>query len=673
MPVRGDEDFREANRARLVELLASRCTDEHRIGLNLEHIIVRQNSLAPVSYAEPDGMKAVLEGLAGEYENRILEEGNLVGLSRPGETVSLEPGGQLMLATGPHNDMDAIEHAYLDFRIRLRNVLEQLGLHAPLVGYHPTARAAELEVAPNPRFECIADLLGEQSPYGVPMMRGTASLQVTIDCRSGCDAVRKLRIASALAPILSLITDNAPVFEGRPRRMKMARMHAWMSMRQDRVGTIPGVMDESFSLARYADYILSRQAIYTRDEAGKVCPAGDATFDELFANRPMTDLELDHALSMVWTDARLRDGVEIRAADAMPFDFTLAYTAFIDRLFYDERNLILLDTLFEGVCEEAIVAAKKSFIENGYGGQAYGKSAAFWADALLVLASGGPSEYEMYRYIEPLLSMSKVRLTLAESWNGDERSVTERQDDAPDAAVQTGGPVIGIMPHYEFETSDLFIREGAISGIVAAGGLPLVLPRTDSTFLTWRMLESCDGFLLTGGHDVDPNTYGEMRHMHQMRSIRARDEREIGLVSAAIEQGKPVLGICRGMQVINVACGGSLHPDISDCAPDTDIAHMMKPPFNRTEHEVLVEPDTILHEVMGKDRIDVNSMHHQCVDKVGAGLRVCATAPDGVIEGLERAEGFVLGVQWHPEHIWRVSEDSFKLFKALVEAAAKTR
>ncbi|MGI6220721.1 MAG: glutamate-cysteine ligase family protein [Coriobacteriales bacterium] len=671
MANRDNGDFREANRSHLVDLLASRFSGERRIGLKLEHILVQKNSLAPVSYSGEHGMHAVLEGLAGGYEEKIIEEGNLVGLSRPGESITLEPGGQLMLSMSPFDDVDGIEKSYLDFRLRLFHVLERLGLHAPMVGYHPTARASELEVAPNPRYERIADLLSSQSPYGVPMMRGTAALQVSLDCKDEADAVRKLRIASALAPILSLITDNAPVFEGEPRKMQMARMHAWMSMEQDRVGTVPGIMDPGFTLARYADYILTRQAVYVREADGTIRSASNATFDELYGHREMSCAALDHALSMVWTDARLGDGVEIRAADAMPFDYTLAYTAFIDRLFHDDRALSLLDTMFDGVTEEDIVAAKTSLIERGYGGQVYGKSASFWTDSLIVLATGGPDQFDMFRYIEPLFSMTKARLTLAGTWDGEESGVAERRTESSDVAVRSGAPVIGVLPHYDFESGDLLVREGVSSGVLAAGGLPLVLPRTDSTFLMWRILETCDAILFVGGHDIDPNSYGELRHVHQMRSIPKRDIREIALARAAIEMGKPILGICRGMQVINVAYGGSLHADISACAPDTELEHMMNPPFNHPAHSVAVAPGTHLREIVGTDSIEVNSMHHQCVGKLGEGLRICAKAPDGVVEGIEDPEGFILGVQWHPEHMWRVDEHAFALFKAFVAAASK--
>lgn len=184
-----------------------------------------------------------------------------------------------------------------------------------------------------------------------------------------------------------------------------------------------------------------------------------------------------------------------------------------------------------------------------------------------------------------------------------------------------------------------------------------------------QALEGIDGLLLTGGGDIAPEHYGGSAHPSIVDVEPDRDRFELALVAEARKRGVPILGICRGIQVLNVACGGSLVPDIASdqTAP---LEHNLKvpphQPFSRA-HEVWVEKDSLLgsliKERLEADAVDVNSRHHQAVKDVADGFRVTATAPDGVIEAIEDPRAaFCLGVQWHPENFWRTGE-----FRALFE------
>ena len=150
--------------------------------------------------------------------------------------------------------------------------------------------------------------LGNQAYEGICMMRGTASLQISIDFRHEADAMRKLRIAQIIAPVLSLICDNSPMFEGEERTCNMVRTAVWAAMNQDRVGTIPGSLDPNFSFGDYADYILSREAILvpSADSPGGWHYVADQTFDEVYADREMTDAEVEHALEELRRDSSRR-------------------------------------------------------------------------------------------------------------------------------------------------------------------------------------------------------------------------------------------------------------------------------------------------------------------------------------------------------------------------------
>jgi putative glutamine amidotransferase len=191
-------------------------------------------------------------------------------------------------------------------------------------------------------------------------------------------------------------------------------------------------------------------------------------------------------------------------------------------------------------------------------------------------------------------------------------------------------------------------------------------------------LEGLGGLMLTGGGDVAPAKYGEPPHPTIEEAEPGRDEFELGLVSLAREQGLPILAICRGVQLLNVAYGGTLVQDIPSQVPGALTHKLEVPPHQAFElaHEIWIDKDTMLSKLMRErlsdtDACEVNSRHHQAVRRLGPGFVVSATAPDGVIEAIEDpAAGFCLGVQWHPENFWRTGE--FRpLFEGLLEAAKK--
>ena len=211
-----------------------------------------------------------------------------------------------------------------------------------------------------------------------------------------------------------------------------------------------------------------------------------------------------------------------------------------------------------------------------------------------------------------------------------------------------------------------------VASIEASGGRARVLEVSESPK---TLLGEIHGLLLTGGGDIDPAFYGEGRHESIEDAEPGRDEFEIDLARRAMEANLPLLAICRGAQVLNVAAGGTLVQDIPS-AVRTELPHAIARPKDHVAHDVRVVPSSNLERVLGSAVIAntcrVNSRHHQSVARVGQNLVASATAPDGVVEAIESPSApFCLGVQWHPENFWRTGE--FKpLFDAFI-AAAKTR
>jgi putative glutamine amidotransferase len=191
-------------------------------------------------------------------------------------------------------------------------------------------------------------------------------------------------------------------------------------------------------------------------------------------------------------------------------------------------------------------------------------------------------------------------------------------------------------------------------------------------------LSGIDGLVLAGGEDVAPARYGEPPHPSVVDVDPARDEFEIGLIAEARRRGLPILAICRGIQVLNVACGGTLVQDVPSQVKGALEHRLAVPPHEpySLAHEVWLDKDTLLANLMRErlsdtDSCDVNSRHHQAVRQVAAGFAVSATAPDGVVEAIEDPSArFCLGVQWHPENFWRTGE--FRpLFEGFLEAASQ--
>ena len=404
---------RETNIEAFIAYFESGITDDDTgLGIELEHTIISEANLEQVSYSQDKGISWVLEQLSSDYGEKITDfEGDLLGLMRPGEAITLEPAAQLEISAGPFETLDAAMNCFESFETRLEDVLAPVGKRALLTGYHPKAKACELELIPKKRYEFMDYYLGKIGPYGTYMMRGTASTQVSIDYSSVDDCLRKLRIAFALTPIFSLMCDNSPTFEGKPRTHQLARTEIWLKCDPERCNLVPGVMDKNFSLRSYAEYILDTPAILVPCNKREWCYT-ENTFGELYADKPMQRSDIEHALSMFFTDVRLKTYVEIRPADALPIPYAIAYAALIKGLFYSNKNLDQLDKILCDVQDSDVIEAKYSLMAKGYNAQVYHMPVAELADTLIGLAKSALDQGDR-DYLEPLADLVMRRTTLA--------------------------------------------------------------------------------------------------------------------------------------------------------------------------------------------------------------------------------------------------------------------
>ena len=233
-------------------------------------------------------------------------------------------------------------------------------------------------------------------------------------------------------------------------------------------------------------------------------------------------------------------------------------------------------------------------------------------------------------------------------------------------------PVIGITSSYVRQTLNsegVYVHHDYHRAILAAGGLPIILPAAPLNVIPFYM-EMCDGFILSGGEDVDPIYYGQAPHKKLGAVFAERDQFELELIPLILEQKKPLLAICRGLQVLNVAFGGTLWQDLPSQV-NGSIQHSQTNHRSVPIHQVTLAGHSRLAKIIQSTTVNVNSLHHQAIDALGKGLAAVGHSPDGLIEAVEIEEnGFVVGVQWHPESMVPGSVEMSRLFSQFVHSAS---
>lgn len=229
-------------------------------------------------------------------------------------------------------------------------------------------------------------------------------------------------------------------------------------------------------------------------------------------------------------------------------------------------------------------------------------------------------------------------------------------------------PIIGIVSLYDEEKESLWMLPGYVEGVEGAGAGAVILPLTEDGAVLSRYVQLCDGFLFPGGADVDPALYCQEKTERCGAPCPQRDSMEKLFFPLALETGKPILGICRGAQFINVMLGGTLYQDLPTEFP-SGVTHHETPPYDKVAHMVAVAENTPLHRAVGAGEMAVNSYHHQGIKELGKGLKAAAYAPDGLVEAVcLPGHRFLLAVQWHPEFSHKTDENSRKIFRAFAEA-----
>ena len=229
-------------------------------------------------------------------------------------------------------------------------------------------------------------------------------------------------------------------------------------------------------------------------------------------------------------------------------------------------------------------------------------------------------------------------------------------------------PLIGVMPLWDEGKKSIWMLPGYQEGIREAGGTPVIFPLTEDKEELEQLCSLCNGFLITGGQDVDPAIYRETPIPQMGEICTVLDQMERQVLEYVIKEDKAVLGICRGIQYLNAMLGGSLYQDLNVQHP-SKTEHHMEPPYDRVIHQVQIIDGTPLHQLLQVTELGVNSYHHQAVKTLAPSLTVMAESEDGLVEAVYMPKkNYVWAVQWHPELSFQTDKYSRKIFESFVAA-----
>ncbi|WP_408956393.1 glutamate--cysteine ligase [Natroniella sp. ANB-PHB2] len=386
-------------------------TTQQNLGVEFEHFIVEQNTWRAIDYREDDGIEDILEELARKGWKEEKENGYLVGLTSQQAEVTLEPGGQIEISIYPKGEIKKLEEVYFNFLEDFIPILNKKGYYLITSGYQPKSKIEQIEWNPKQRYQIMSDYLGAKGETAHNMMKGTAALQVALDYESEIDFIHKFRVANALSPLFAILTDNAPIFEGEVYLQQTLRTYIWDNTDPARTGIIEGVFDEDFGYRKYGEYILTREPILLKTN-NQYLSTGEKTCQEIFEENEFGLQELEHVLTMVFPDVRLKQFIEIRMTDSIPPDLSWAMLALYKGLFYDQQNLKRLYKLVRGFSLEEVLAARERSMLDGLDAILGNYKLIELAKQLLEWAKRGLASSEV-DYLEPLTKIIDSKETLA--------------------------------------------------------------------------------------------------------------------------------------------------------------------------------------------------------------------------------------------------------------------
>ncbi|MCM1992570.1 glutamate--cysteine ligase [Oceanirhabdus seepicola] len=394
-------------------LKSGETTNENfKLGMEVEHFIIKEDTLESVDYYEENGIRDLLKELKkSSHWEEIFEQNNIIGLKRNGSTITLEPGAQVEISVRPFEKIEDIEREYVSILKEIKRCINKRKQDIAIVGYHPKSKIKDIPFIPKERYSFMKEYFKDKGKYALNMMKGTASTQISIDYESEFDFSRKFRVANFLSPLIYCIFDNSPVFEGEQWKGNSLRIDIWDNCDNDRSGIVKGALGEEFNYESYARYILERPPIITKRKDEYIFTK-DMSVKEVFSDSEMNSDEIEHILTMFFPDVRAKNYIEIRMADALPYPYNLSYAAFIKGIFYGENSLNWLYEESLKYTEDDLNTFKKEVVSFGMDSVIYNENAYDFMEKLLKMCESELGDEGKYLY--PIYDIIHKKLKV---WN----------------------------------------------------------------------------------------------------------------------------------------------------------------------------------------------------------------------------------------------------------------
>ena len=434
------------HREQLTEYLEAGCKPRRdwRIGTEHEKFGFNLRTRDPLPYDGPCSIRAMLEGLRDAFAWReVTESGNLIGLTKDGANISLEPGGQFELSGAPLSTLHQTCAEVSTHLVEVQTIAQRIGAGVIGVGAAPDWTHARMPVMPKGRYRLMTDYMQGAGRNGVTMMYRTCTVQVNLDFGSEADMVRKLRVALALQPVATALFANSPFFEGRQLDVLSWRSHLWHDVDADRTGMLPFVFEPGFGFDAWVEYALDVPMYFVFREGRYLDARGLSFRDFLRGSLPVLPGELpttadwaDH-LTTIFPEARIKTFLEMRGADSGPWHHICALPAFWVGLLYDGSVLDAAWDLVKDMDAAAREGLRRAASREGLRGSSYGYRLRDLARTCLDLATNGlkarrsdplvPTDDNEDVYLAPLQEILATGKTPADrllemyrgDWNGD--------------------------------------------------------------------------------------------------------------------------------------------------------------------------------------------------------------------------------------------------------------
>jgi len=369
--------------------------DKWRVGAEAEKFGVLQGTYEPLPYDGPRSVRAVLDALVERFGWTPESEyagGEVISLKRGHASITLEPGGQLELSGAPFASVHDTHDEWAQHIEELREVGEPLGIAWLGLGFHPFAQQSDLPWVPKLRYGVMRDYLPTRGSMGIDMMRRTCTVQANLDYASEADAMRKLRVAVAVSPIITAMFANSPLYEGSVGSERSRRALVWLHTDPDRTGLLPFLWDAKPSFEHYVEWALDVPMFLVKRSSKIVHNTGQtfrAFMRDGYAGIEASAEDWFTHLGTLFPEVRLKKTIELRGADSLPFALTPALAALSKGLFYDDQALTKAEALVSSLSYDAVHGVRRAVAEHALSAQLGGRPLLEWAVQVVSIASEG--------------------------------------------------------------------------------------------------------------------------------------------------------------------------------------------------------------------------------------------------------------------------------------------